>query len=488
MKKNIFLSFLIISMFFCITNEQAYGQNNSPIDLILILDTSTAMTSSYENVSNYLTGPFLKEYLRVGDTFHLISFSSSVRLELARRINGIGDVETIIGRILIQYPVETGSNPGSAISFTEQYISNLPTRSKKIVLVSTENQTTNNLVSSANQRLSSKNASIDYVQVTPGRTVSTIKVVETITEPDTQTPEPATAPAPAQTSTPTTPPPVSRTQPPAAVPGTQLTESNETEHKTEEDLMEHDPETSSLDEDLSETEKPSDSQNRFVVPVDSEEKKSESSFTFSLPLIIGIIILVLLLLGLIFFLITRRLSSSPNRVMSKVASSGSKGEFEDHSKDLASYAAGQSRQRTTPYDNRPANQDKSKPMAINPAGPLLLNLFVKDQSKSIGRRNIHSLKSGYSLSIGGGPQDDFLIFLVPMPSGIGEIKRNGSQLTFVPKKPKYFPDIKGEVKDCIGKTITIVSDKNYEMRFMFEMYEDPLVSLNRLLHSLKVPG
>jgi hypothetical protein len=34
----------------------------------------------------------------------------------------------------------------------------------------------------------------------------------------------------------------------------------------------------------------------------------------------------------------------------------------------------------------------------------------------------------------------------------------------------------------------IVSDKNYEIRFRFERYEDPLHALNRLLHSLKVPG
>jgi hypothetical protein len=76
-----------------------------------------------------------------------------------------------------------------------------------------------------------------------------------------------------------------------------------------------------------------------------------------------------------------------------------------------------------------------------------------------------------------------------MPQGIGELRRNGSQLTFIPKKPKYFPDLGGnELRDCLNKTIRVISDKNYEMRFRFEMYEDPLVELNRLLNSLKVPG
>jgi hypothetical protein len=130
-----------------------------------------------------------------------------------------------------------------------------------------------------------------------------------------------------------------------------------------------------------------------------------------------------------------------------------------------------------------------KPPEINPSGPLLLNLFVEDQNTAIGKRNIHSLKSGYSLSVGGGKSDDYYIFLVPVPPNIGEIRRDGSQCTFVPRKPKYFPDIgSNEVKDCINKTIRIISDKNYELRFRFEMYEDPLISLNRMLTSVHLPG
>jgi len=156
----------------------------------------------------------------------------------------------------------------------------------------------------------------------------------------------------------------------------------------------------------------------------------------------------------------------------------------DHSKELAAFAAGSNR-RTTPYDNR---DSKDKPV-INPDGPLMLNLFVEDQNTNIGKRNIHSLKSGYKFTVGGGKGDDFLIFLVPIPAHIGEIRRDGSQLTFIPHKAKYFPDIgSNEVRDCINKTVRIISDKKYEMRFRFEMYEDPLLALNRLLTSVHVPG
>ncbi|WP_461248002.1 vWA domain-containing protein, partial [Treponema sp. R6D11] len=169
MKKNIFLVLLLLFTIVC-----AYGQNASPADIVLLLDTSSTMSSSYENVNNYITGDFLNEFLRVGDTFHLIAFSGNSRLDVARRISGLGDVETIIGRMLLQYPVENGSNISSALSYAEQYITTLPSRPKKIVLVSVGGSDTNNLVNASKQRLNSKNATLDYIQVTPGRPLSNL--------------------------------------------------------------------------------------------------------------------------------------------------------------------------------------------------------------------------------------------------------------------------------------------------------------------------
>ena len=162
--------------------------------------------------------------------------------------------------------------------------------------------------------------------------------------------------------------------------------------------------------------------------------------------------------------------------------------FTDHSNDLASYAASREKQRVTPYQEQHAKAQTQAPITIDYKDPLILNLYVEDQNTAIGRRNIHNLKSGYSLTIGGG-KSDFLIFLVPMPSAIGEIRRDSGRCTFIPRKPKYFPELGSkELTDCIGKTIRVVSDKNYELRMKFEQYEDPLEKLNSLLNSLKVPG
>jgi hypothetical protein len=133
---------------------------------------------------------------------------------------------------------------------------------------------------------------------------------------------------------------------------------------------------------------------------------------------------------------------------------------------------------------------KDKPVDQNlnfDGGSPLLSLWVEDQNTAIGRRNIHAVKACYTFTVGGG-HSDFLIFLVPVPPHIGEVTFDGRQCIFVPTKPQYFPDIGSQqVPNCIGKTIKVISDKNYELHIRIERYEDPLTALNALLHSIDVP-
>jgi hypothetical protein len=444
------------------------------MDIVLLLDTSSAMGSSYENVNNYIIGPFLSEFLRIGDTFHLIAFSASPRLDVARRISGLGDIETIIGRMFLQYPIESGTNVASAITFAEQYTASLPQRPKKIVLVSS-NSDAGNLVSAARQRLSASDISLDFVQVTPG-------------QPLTNLPSSGRTPAVTRTVVPAEPAAadtfIDTIIPPAAIDTEPVQDDSDTESFVVSEPVPLDTVVDTVSE-TTDIAAPAP-----IVPEGLPEERGTRDWAASMPFIIIGIIFLLLILGLIMFFSSRRLGRSPNRVMAEVASSEPKEDlqpFVDHSKELAKYAAVQTRQRTTPYTDRPTN-DPNKPTVINPSGPLLLNLYVEEQNTAIGRRNIHSLKSGYSLSVGGG-KSDFLIFLVSMPQNIGEIRRSGSQCTFVPRKPKYFPDLgSNELRDCINKTIRVISDKNYELRFRFEMYEDPLESLNKMLYSIKIPG
>ena len=530
---------ILAVIFILIAGLAVYGQS-SPIDLILLLDTSQSMSSSYDIVNNYLTGAFLAEYLRVGDTFHLIPFSQSQRLDAARRINGIGDVETIIARMLIQYPVETGNDVGSALNYAEQYITYLPTRPKKIVLITTGGRNadaildTNNLVIASRQRIGTGNT-LDYILVTPGQQLTnlprsgriaaarTVQIQPVQTQPvqptqaqpvQTQPVQPTQAQPVQPTQTQSVQPAAVQTQPvipePVVIAPVQtqpepvqiqpepvITPPVQTQHEP----AFSDPVQITQPEPVhtqTVTQPATVTQSSAPVRAQTSSGISEAWYS-SLPFIIGIIIFALLLLGLLIFLLSRKLGSSPNRAMTTAAKSASgasavsrsvsaqetsKKKTSDSIKDQNKIRPPAQSRRTTPYDNI-----KNKPVEINPDGPLLLNLFVEDQNTAIGKRNIHSLKSGYKLTVGGGKSDDFLIFLVSMPANLGEISRNGSKLTFIPNKPKYFPEIgSNEVNDCINKTIRIISDKQYEMCFRFEMYEDPLIALNRMLTSLNVPG
>jgi hypothetical protein len=120
--------------------------------------------------------------------------------------------------------------------------------------------------------------------------------------------------------------------------------------------------------------------------------------------------------------------------------------------------------------------------------PVMLNLFVEDQNTFIGKRNIHVVKQGINFTIGGG-KSDFLIFLVSLPFRIADLRYEAGSCALIPRKSKYFPDTgSSPVKDCIGKTIRVVSDKNYELFMRIDLHEDPLETLNRLINSVRIPA
>jgi hypothetical protein len=201
-----------------------------------------------------------------------------------------------------------------------------------------------------------------------------------------------------------------------------------------------------------------------------------------------------LIVALIVFLIARRLHGSPTKAMAYAMgrsvphddTSPPKPEVEKNMELLASYAAKQ-RKGSRISGAKPVSSEKAEAPKPSPAGNIMVSLFVEDQNTAIGRRNIHNLKPGNAYTVGGGASD-FLIFLVPIPPRIAEIRYDGRQCTFVPRRAEFFPDLGSQpLDDCIGKTIRVVSVKNYELFIRPEWYEDPLIALNRLLNSVNLP-
>ena len=179
MKRVVFAFILVFGAVFTVSGQEG------PIDLLLLLDTSSSMSASYRELNDYMTGKFLRDYLRTGDTFHLIPFSGKPRVDISRRIEGRGDVETIIGRMLLQYPLDPWSDIAAVLSFAENYVSTLPARPKKIVLLTDGDPSPQpgasspaldtagleNLINATKDRLGRRGISFDYVKLSPGAPV-----------------------------------------------------------------------------------------------------------------------------------------------------------------------------------------------------------------------------------------------------------------------------------------------------------------------------
>ena len=116
-----------------------------------------------------------------------------------------------------------------------------------------------------------------------------------------------------------------------------------------------------------------------------------------------------------------------------------------------------------------------------------IELFVSGQNHHIGLRNVHVLHPGQTRSVGG-RSSQFLIFLVDFPRHIGELSFDGNNYTFTPRKGEFFPTVSKPVKNCLGKTITAVSDAGYKVRFLFREYISPLTKINQIMHLTDKPG
>ncbi len=114
--------------------------------------------------------------------------------------------------------------------------------------------------------------------------------------------------------------------------------------------------------------------------------------------------------------------------------------------------------------------------------PLVMHVIL--QNSRIGFRNIHTVPSGRSCSVGG-DGSTFLIYYVPMPRRIGVIVNDGKKYNFIPKRKEFFPNLTDPLYDCLDKDIQAVSSRGHEVTFTFKEYISPLEEINNLMHSIR---
>lgn len=118
--------------------QDAAGTDLPGADVIVVLDTSQSVLPWFKEATDYAVGPVVRDFLRLGDTFHLLSFGSSVQVEIAQRVESEADLRSILGRLWLLYPVARSTDLLGALSYLGQYLADLPVSIPKYVVFITD--------------------------------------------------------------------------------------------------------------------------------------------------------------------------------------------------------------------------------------------------------------------------------------------------------------------------------------------------------------
>ena len=115
--------------------------------------------------------------------------------------------------------------------------------------------------------------------------------------------------------------------------------------------------------------------------------------------------------------------------------------------------------------------------------PPLIEMRVDQQNHRIGFRNVHRIGVGAARSVGG-RLSSFLIFLVPMPSRIAQIRNVDGRYVFTPTRAELFPGVT-DVEDCLDKEIPFVNSTGRQMTLHFREWISPLDEINRIMRQAR---
>ena len=124
------------------------------------------------------------------------------------------------------------------------------------------------------------------------------------------------------------------------------------------------------------------------------------------------------------------------------------------------------------------------PATLQSSLPPLIEMRVDQQNHRIGFRNVHRIGSGAARSVGG-RFSSFLIFLVPMPSSIAEIRNVDGRYVFRVMRAELFPGVDAKVEDCLDKEIPFVNAKGRQMTLLFREWASPLDEINRIMRQAR---
>jgi len=108
------------------------------VDLVVLLDSSQSMFPYYNQVVDYVVSGTIREYMRFGDGFHLISFADSTQVELAQVLRTEDDLKAVLARLYLLYPLGRNTDLVGALKNVHQYVSDLPEAGMKYIVLITD--------------------------------------------------------------------------------------------------------------------------------------------------------------------------------------------------------------------------------------------------------------------------------------------------------------------------------------------------------------
>ena len=133
MKKNILV--LMCFLFCTLAIFANVGKISNKADVVILLDNSGTMLPYYDEVNTKILTEICDNFVRLGDTFHLLSFNEKPVTEISQPVKTEADIYKIISRFNLLYPLGPYTDFPSALLYAQQYIASLDVYNQKVLVI-----------------------------------------------------------------------------------------------------------------------------------------------------------------------------------------------------------------------------------------------------------------------------------------------------------------------------------------------------------------
>lgn len=127
--KKMFLSLALLFSVFTLHSQ------DQKADIVVLLDTSGTMLPHYTDINDRVLEELCSDFVRIGDTFHLLSFAEKPSTEISQRITVQGDIQKIVSRFSLLYPLGAYSDFVNGLLYSQQYIASLDVYTQKVLII-----------------------------------------------------------------------------------------------------------------------------------------------------------------------------------------------------------------------------------------------------------------------------------------------------------------------------------------------------------------